>query len=57
MTVEAERLRAFKIHFDSVIDPQASSRVFAGATGGGPGRNTTNRNRQMFLLKWSITLR
>ena len=49
--------RVFKISFDSVIDPQASSGIFAGATGGGPGRNTTNRNRQMFLLKWSITLR
>ncbi len=49
--------QAFKIDFDSVIDPQASSGIFAGATGGGPGRNTTNRNRQMFRLKWSITLR
>ena len=48
---------AFTIHFDSVIDPQASSGIFAGATGGGPGRNTTNRNRQMFNLKWRITLR
>ena len=47
----------FKIQFNSVIDPQASSGIFAGATGGGPGRNTTNRNRQMFLLKWRITLR
>ena len=47
----------FKIQFDSVIDPQASSGIFAGATGGGPGSNTTNRNRQMFRLKWRITLR
>ena len=48
---------AFRIHFDSVIDPQASSGIFAGATGGGPGRTTSNRNRQTFRLKWSVTLR
>lgn len=46
----------FKIQFDSVIDPQASSGIFRGATGGGPGSTTSNRNRQTFRLKWNITL-
>lgn len=48
---------AFKIQFDSVIDPQASSGIFADATGGGPGRTTSNRSQQTFRLKWSVTLR
>ncbi len=47
----------FKITFDSVIDPEASSGIFAGATGGGPGYTTSNRNRQTYRLKWNITLR
>lgn len=47
---------AFRIRFHSVIDPEASSGVFAGATGGGRGLNMTNRNRQMFRLAWKITL-
>lgn len=46
----------FKITFDSVIDGQASSGIFAGATGGGPGYTTSNRNRQTYRLKWDITL-
>ena len=46
----------FKITFNSVIDPNASSGIFAGATGGGPGYTTSNRTRQTFRLKWSITL-
>ena len=48
---------AYKIHFDSVIDGQASSGIFAGASGGGPGYTTSNRNRQTFRLEWDITLR
>ena len=47
---------AFKIQFDSVIDPNASSGIFEGATGGGPGYTTSNRNRQTYRLKWDITL-
>ena len=46
----------FKIRFNSVIDPAASTGIFAGANGGGKGSNTTNRNRQMFRLRWTITL-
>ena len=49
--------QAFKIQFTSVIDPEASSGIFKGATGGGLGSNTSKRNRQTYRLKWNITLR
>jgi hypothetical protein len=47
---------AFRIEFSYVIDSEASSGVFAGATGSGTGENTTAGNMQVVYLNGTITL-
>jgi hypothetical protein len=47
---------AFRVDFDWTADPNASNGVFAGATGGGTGVNTTAGNTQVVTLDGTITL-
>jgi hypothetical protein len=45
----------FRVDFDWTADPNASSGVFAGATGSGTGINTTAGNVQVVSLTGTIT--
>jgi hypothetical protein len=45
----------FRVDFDWTADPNASSGVFAGATGSGTGVNTTAGNVQVVSLTGTIT--
>jgi hypothetical protein len=46
----------FRVDFDWSADPNASTGVFAGATGSGSGVNTTAGNVQVVSLNGTITL-
>jgi hypothetical protein len=47
---------AFRVNFDWTADPDASTGVFAGATGTGTGVNTTAGNVQVVTLNGTLTL-
>ena len=47
---------AFRVDFDWAADPNASTGVFAGATGAGTGVNTTAGNTQVVTLDGTITV-
>jgi hypothetical protein len=47
---------AFRIEFSWSVDPNASSGMFAGATGGGTGVNTTAGNVQVVSMSGTVTL-
>jgi len=51
-----EGVHAFRVEFDWTADPNASSGVFAGATGAGTGVNTTAGNVQVVSLTGTINL-